>query len=70
MDDFVNYCFHLSMSQRMSDLRIIRGSYDTLSIFRGVAPSIRPSVATQIIWMPLDGVLLFEFQINVSRGYC
>ena len=57
MDDIANDGFHLSISQGMSDLKAIRGNYDTVSILRGVAPSIRPSKTTQIIWMPPDGVL-------------
>ena len=50
----------------MLDLRSSRDNYDTVSIFRGVEPSIWPSVVTRIIWMPLDGVLRFYFQINID----
>ena len=57
MGDPESYCFHLSMSQGISYLRSSRGNYDTVSILRGVEISIRPYVATQIIWMPPDGVL-------------
>ena len=34
MDDHENYCFHLSRSQRMSDLRASGGNYDTMLIER------------------------------------
>ena len=60
MDDIENYCFQLYRSQGMlaqSNLRASRGSYDIMLILRGVAPSIRPYVATRKIRMPLDGVL-------------
>ena len=32
MDDLENYCFHLSKSEGMSDLRASIGNYDTVSI--------------------------------------
>ena len=58
MGGLSNYCFHLSRSQGMSDLRASSGNYDTMLILRGVSPSIQPSVATRrVIWMPPDGVL-------------
>ena len=58
MDDLENYYFRLSRSQGMSDLREIRGNYDTMLILRGVASSIQPSVYNQrLIRMPPDGVL-------------
>ena len=59
MEDLEKYCFHLSRSQEMSDLRAKRGNYDNMSILRGVELSIRPSIETLIIRMPPDGVLLF-----------
>ena len=34
-----------------------------------VVPSIHPSVDNwRVIWIPLDGVILFDFQINVDWG--
>ena len=58
MDDLENYCFHLYISQGMSDLRASRGNYDAILILRGVAPSSRSSEDTRrVIWMPSDGVL-------------
>ena len=49
MDDTENYSFRLSRSQRVSDLRTVRGNYDTVSISIVVAPSSQSSVATLII---------------------
>ena len=57
MDNLENYCFRISRSQCLSELRTSRGNYDTMSILRGVALSSRPFIATQIIWILLDGVL-------------
>ena len=48
MDDFANYCFHLYRSQGMLDFRESRGNDDTMSILRGLTPSIRPSLVTKI----------------------
>ena len=57
MDDFAKYCFHLSRSQGISDLRASRGNYTTVSTLIVVALSIRPSISTQIIRIPPDGDL-------------
>ena len=39
----------------------------TPCLLRRFAPSSRTSVVTRrVIMMPLDGVVLFEFQINVD----
>ena len=58
MDDIANYCFHLSRSQGMQDLRASGGNYDTMIILRGLVPSSRNSVAIQrLIRIPLDDVL-------------
>ena len=57
MDDIANYCFHLSRSQGMSNLRASRGNYDTVSILRGVEPPSQTFVANRIIRIPPDGVL-------------
>ena len=58
MDDLANYCFHLSCSQVMLDLRESRGNYDSMLILRGVVTSSKTSVEIQrVIWMSLDGVL-------------
>ena len=70
MDNLANYCLHLSRSKCVSYWRAIRLKYDNMSILRGVAPYIRTDVVTQIIRMPPNGVIWFEFQINVDRGNC
>ena len=60
--------FRLSSSQRMSDVRTSRSNYYIMLILRGVEPSSCTSVETQIIWLLTDGVLWFEFHINVDQG--
>ena len=46
MDDLANYCFRLSRSQGMSDLKVSRSNYDTMLILIVVAPSSKASVVT------------------------
>ena len=68
MNDIKNYCFHLSRSQGMSDLKAIGGDCGTMLVLRGVALSRRTSVGTRrLIRMPPGGVILFEFQINADQ---
>ena len=58
IDGLENYCFRLSRSQGMSDLREIISNYDTMLTLTIVAPSIQTSVATRrVIRMPQDDVL-------------
>ena len=57
MDGLANYCFHLSRSQGMLDLKESRGNYDSMLILRGLVTSSKTSVAPQRVnWMSLDGV--------------
>ena len=57
MDDIENYCFQLSRSQGMYNLRAGRVNDGTMLILRGVVPSSWTSVATQrVIRTPPDGV--------------
>ena len=70
MDDLSDYCFRLSRSQGMSDFRKSRVNYNTMFILIVAAPSSLTSGETRrVIWMPLDGVLLFQFHINIDKGY-
>ena len=57
MDDIENYCFRLSSSQGVLELRASRSNYGTMLILRGVVPASRLSVATRrVIRMSPYGV--------------
>ena len=58
MGGLANYCFHISRSQGMSDLRARGDSYDTKLILIGVVISSWTFVVTRgLTWMPWYGVL-------------